>query len=146
MWKKYFFSLFFCNNLSLCCPFVRSFFVSNWVILYFRKYCLLYFCCFSFNISTISIIFYHLSSCPFFLHSWLFFPLPFFSYLSISIFHLQCLISFNFIIMSTDTWTEWKSIIKIDLFHNLHVFVFSTHSPLFFSLLFFSLHFCNSIS
>ena len=83
-WKKIFFFSFLFQRCKLVLSVRPSFFVPHWVIAYFLKYGILYFCCPPFILSTVSPIFYSLSSRPFLLHSWLFFHLLFSIYQYIS--------------------------------------------------------------
>ena len=85
-WKKIFFFSFLFQRCKLVLSVRPSFFVPHWVIAYFLKYGILYFCCPPFILSTVSPIFYSLSSRPFFLPSWLFFHLLFFFLSSISLY------------------------------------------------------------
>ena len=59
-WKKIFFFSFLFQRCKLVLSVRPSFFVPHWVIAYFLKYGILYFCCPPFILSTVSPIFYSL--------------------------------------------------------------------------------------
>ena len=59
-WKKIFFFSFLFQRCKLVLSVRPSFFVPHWVIAYFLKYGILYFCCPPFILSTVSQIFYPL--------------------------------------------------------------------------------------